>query len=166
MTATSVLAHRRVTGFTLVELLVVIAIVATIIGLLLPAVQAAREAGRKAAAEAESPVLLEIGASVVACADEAEVVLRPMYEDFATAQVENGTLDPQLLRFYRDEVHKSRVWVVENLRDLHAIFPRLSRHDKKLARRIRRPLRTLNVELERAARLVDALLLDDGSVRS
>ena len=45
------LAKRKVpvhrTGFTLVELLVVIAIIAILIALLLPAVQAAREAARR-----------------------------------------------------------------------------------------------------------------------
>lgn len=41
--------RSRPTGFTLVELLVVIAIVGSLVGLLLPAVQAAREAARRVA---------------------------------------------------------------------------------------------------------------------
>ena len=40
---------RRGKGFTLVELLVVIAIIAILVALLLPAVQAAREAARRIA---------------------------------------------------------------------------------------------------------------------
>jgi prepilin-type N-terminal cleavage/methylation domain-containing protein len=38
-------------GFTLVELLVVIAIIGTLVGLLLPAVQSAREAARQSACQ-------------------------------------------------------------------------------------------------------------------
>ena len=43
--------RRQARGFTLVELLVVIAIIGTLVGLLLPAVQAAREAARQSACQ-------------------------------------------------------------------------------------------------------------------
>src|SRR5947208_1014711 len=42
------LPERRTRGFTLIELMVVIAVIAVLIALLLPAVQAAREAARRA----------------------------------------------------------------------------------------------------------------------
>ncbi|MCC7083447.1 MAG: DUF1559 domain-containing protein [Pirellulales bacterium] len=47
----SLVPHRSSIGFTLVELLVVVAIIGVLIALLLPAVQAAREAARRAQCE-------------------------------------------------------------------------------------------------------------------
>ncbi|NBW85409.1 MAG: DUF1559 domain-containing protein, partial [Planctomycetia bacterium] len=53
-------------GFTLVELLVVIAIIATLIGLLLPAVQSARESARRSQCQSN---MRQMALAFVVCAD-------------------------------------------------------------------------------------------------
>jgi prepilin-type N-terminal cleavage/methylation domain-containing protein/prepilin-type processing-associated H-X9-DG protein len=57
---------RFLHGFTLVELLVVIAIIATLIGLLLPAVQSAREAARRTACRNS---MRQVGLALHTCSD-------------------------------------------------------------------------------------------------
>ena len=47
------MSARRCLGFTLVELLVIIAIIGTLIALLLPAVQSARESARRSSLKSE-----------------------------------------------------------------------------------------------------------------
>jgi prepilin-type N-terminal cleavage/methylation domain-containing protein len=76
-------SHRR--GFTLVELLVVIAIIAVLIGLLLPAVQAARESARRSACLSN---LRQVGLATLGYTATKKNVLP--YGSFFTAQNASG----------------------------------------------------------------------------
>jgi prepilin-type N-terminal cleavage/methylation domain-containing protein len=76
-------ASGRRKGFTLVELLVVIAIIGTLVGLLLPAVQAAREAARQASCKNN---LKQMGTAVHNFHDA-----RNGFPPLATGRESNGT---------------------------------------------------------------------------
>ena len=151
-------AHSR--GFTLIELLVVIAIISILIALVLPAERAARAAAENAIEHSFSAELAGIGESVIECADEAEPLLRTIHEVMARAQADpDGTVEPEVLVGFRDDLRLNVSWIRTDLDRLRQLFPTLNREDKKLARAIRKPLNTLAVEMERTARLIDALLV-------
>jgi len=91
---------RRLRGFTLVELLAVIAIIGTLVGLLLPAVQSAREASRLATC---SNNLKQIGVAMHTYHD-AQKTLPPGF-----AQGGYGTWFPLVMPFI-EEARASTLW--------------------------------------------------------
>lgn len=150
--------RRRQAGFTLVELLVVIAIIGVLVGLLLEG-KRAEQAAQSAYATADERTLRQVGLTASGCLADADTTLQPLYTELATAQATNGTVDPDGLLRHRDALRVHRDCVTGTLETLRELYPRLERRDRMLARELRQPLQTLAVELERAARLLDGLLV-------
>ncbi|MDX1631898.1 MAG: hypothetical protein R3234_08555, partial [Thermoanaerobaculia bacterium] len=119
-----------------------------------------RDAAEKIVRSAESPELQDLGASARDCLAEAEPELRAIHETLSIAQSTDGDVPAAELREARDQLRRQLGWVSSDLETLRALYPRLSREDQRLARDLRQPLETLRVELERAAHLLDALLVE------
>lgn len=155
------LPGRRSRAFTLIELLVVIAIIGVLIGLLLPAVQAAREAARRTIDLASNSELIRIAVDVEECVDIAEPLLKQLHAELALLQSDpSAEINVADMVAWRDDLRLNREWVIRNLNELRALFSSLEREDRKLAAELRKPLNTINVELERTARLIDALVTE------
>jgi prepilin-type N-terminal cleavage/methylation domain-containing protein len=152
--------QRAAAGFTLIELLVVIAMISILIALLLPRADDADEAARRTVELASNDELKTIATEVVERIGAKKTNLTLIYEGFSVAQATMAPIDPDTLRRYKRELRGGGEWVGDILEALRELYPILDHSDRRLARELRRPLNVLHVELERAARLVDALLVE------
>lgn len=146
-------------GFTLVELLVVIAIIGVLVALLLPAVKAATEAA-KSAQSADSEQLREAADVALRVIDE----LEPIY------QRQRSLLEPVARRRQEiplDELQRNHDQLVavqarlggRLLPALDRLVPTLEGTDRRLAEELQRELRTLSFNNRRDILLKRVLLL-------
>jgi prepilin-type N-terminal cleavage/methylation domain-containing protein len=146
-------------GYTLVELLVVIALVGTVTAMLLPAVQAAREAARRAAAQAHNPQLVQIARQAEQFLEETEPMIVAFHEATVVLQSAPGSdVDGSDYAIWEHNFGSSSDAALQLISDLDALMPQLGRKDLALASDLRAPLSTFQTELDRTTYLISALV--------